>query len=422
MSVLKKSRSSKVSTQSSNSCSANLVYMNDGIRICAEACACCWDKPIPDSYEDKVTYLGKRSKMGHTSVLEHSNIVILLKLPFINKLNTYDTISMLDLLSACKYLNIRYNVDKDDGYILIGGSYRAFDSMYKLSKDPLNNKYIKSISSVLYDNTNSEIFYDLTRDNILIEDYFLNVVPDPLLRYFNPISDTPLYETDKIKVISADNIDIIKENIKILTGIDNLFTTKDIEHVCGLTILFKNMSRTATHQLVRHRNAITQESQRYVDYSSAAFANPYEFKPDKYDSNKVYDIEFGNTKYHMTSNAIGNSIINIYQNMLKEGMLKEDARAFLPSNVKCRKLYMTFTYASFNKFLELRTSPSAQAEIRSFALDCLDASKKIIVPLEQAVKDLDSSVDEIMSDKEVILENIINNSEDFKENIVKENN
>jgi thymidylate synthase ThyX len=48
---------------------------------------------------------------------------------------------------------------------------------------------------------------------------------------------------------------------------------------------------------------------------------------------------------------------------------KEDARAFLPSNVQCKRLYMTFTINSLNKFLELRTDPHAQTEIRSYALD-----------------------------------------------------
>ena len=68
-------------TNSIDSLVSTLVYMNDGVRVCSQACACCWDKPIPDTYEGQVEYLGKRCKTGHTSVIEHSNIVMLVKFP-----------------------------------------------------------------------------------------------------------------------------------------------------------------------------------------------------------------------------------------------------------------------------------------------------------------------------------------------------
>ena len=165
--------------------------------------------------------------------------------------------------------------------------------------------------------------------------------------------------------------------------------------------------------MVRHRNAITQESQRYVDYSNAAFADPTTFKPDKYDPDQVYEITFGGQTFHMTSNELGEAIIGTYECMRDQGMLKEDARSFLPGNVKCRKLYMTFTYRTFMKFLELRCHSAAQAEIRSFALACRDASEEIFYDLGNSVRIL--GVDEIISDKEVIMDNIIKSSEELNQ-------
>ena len=130
------------------------------------------------------------------------------------------------------------------------------------------------------------------------------------------------------------------------------------------------MSRIITQQLCRHRNAITQESQRYVDYSNSCFNPPYIFKPGKYDPDYKYTIKFGGSSFKMTLDELGEYMTNIYGMLTSDKnhpLMKEDARAYLPGNTQCRKIYMTFTYASLIKFLELRESKAAQAEIRMYA-------------------------------------------------------
>lgn len=387
----------------------SLVYMNDGIRVCAEACACCWDTPLPDSYEDKVTYLAKRAKIGHTSVFEHSNIITLINLG--NKPRINEKEEMADAMASFRYLNGRFAEDsKQNTYLLIGGTYRGYDEAFKRSKDPSNNSILRAISSVLYANVNSGIFYDLVNKNILNEELFTNVEPDSVSRYFNHLPETVMYEDDRVKFVSVDNINQIRANLIDIIG-EDIFTNDDIGCVASMTILFKDMSRTATHQLVRHRNGITQESQRYVDYSNSAFADPTTFKPDKYDPSKIYTVEFGGQKFEMTSMEIGEAIIGLYENVRNQGMLKEDARAFLPGNVKCRKLYMTFTYATFMKFLELRCDTHAQAEIRTFANSCKTGSLQIFENLKEDV--VKHGVDEIMS-KEETLKAIVDNTDELK--------
>ena len=396
-------------TNSIDSLVSTLVYMNDGVRVCSQACACCWDKPIPDTYEGQVEYLGKRCKTGHTSVIEHSNIVMLVKFPeVISKDIMNDT---FNTMCNTKYLNAAMATDsKDNTYILIGGSWRGYDYLYNTTHNADQNNFLKSIAGVLYDNVNSAIFVDLINKDIFNPDRFLNIEPDPASIYFNPLPETSFYEDEKVKFVSVDSINQIRYNLTSIIG-EDIFTDDNIANMATITILFKDMSRTATHQLVRHRNAITQESQRYVDYSDAAFADPTSFKPDKYDKDKKYDINFGGQEFHMTSNELGEAIIGTYDCMREQGMLKEDARSFLPGNVKCRKLYMTFTYRTFMKFLELRCVPAAQAEIRSFAIACRDASTKIFEQLDHTTKIL--GVDEIISDKEVIMNNIINSSDEL---------
>lgn len=389
---------------------ANLIYMNDGIRVCSAACSCCWDKPNPETYEDKVVYLGKRAKTGHTSVLEHSNLVMLVKFPEF-KTNSEAFKEALDAIACGRYLNFATAEKDNTTYVLIGGSWRGYDDLFKTVKDPDENGFMRAISKVLYENVNSAIFTDLISEGILKDYNFTNIEPDSSSIYFNKCPDTPAYSSDKIDLVSFDNINQIAYNIKSIAG-ETLFDTDTLAKMTTLTILFKDMSRTGTHQLVRHRNAITQESQRYVDYSNAAFADPTSFKPDKYDPKKVYTVGFGGETFEFTSMELGEAIIGIYEDMRAQGMLKEDARSFLPGNVKCRRLYMTFTLDHFLKFLELRCAPAAQAEIRSFALDCRNAFENTINIDMDNVKKL--AVDEIISDKEVILKNIVDNSDELK--------
>lgn len=400
-------------TTNSGSFKSYLVYMNDGIRICSEACGCCWDKPVPSDYEAKVEYLGKRAKTGHLSIMEHSNVIILVKIPENYTIKNID--DMLDTVCAGHYLNCRVGRNNDNFYLLIGGSIRGYIEMITLSKNPQQNSLIRSITKVLYENFDARIFFTLTQNGFMNEESFKGVEPEPESPWFNALPETPYYEDEKIKIISIDNIDQIVYNLKNIIG-DDIFTNNDITRIASISVLFKDMSRTATHQLFRHRNGITQESQRYVNYSEAAFADPTVFKPDRYDPNKKYTFEFGGHTFEMTANEIGEAEIGIYHYLFEQGMLKEDARSFLPGNVKCRKLYMTFCLAHYEKFIELRCHKAAQAEIRSFAIPCRDVYLSIIEKFDGSnVKT--NAIDEIITDKEVIMQNIINNEPELKEEV-----
>jgi thymidylate synthase ThyX len=84
---------------------------------------------------------------------------------------------------------------------------------------------------------------------------------------------------------------------------------------------------------------------------------------------KKFNIELSqfNIKTKLSLTGIVEMLMDIYPQLVTQGLKKEDARAFLPSNVQCRRLYMTFTYYTFDMFLTLRTDPHAQSEIRKYA-------------------------------------------------------
>jgi flavin-dependent thymidylate synthase len=345
-----------------------LVGMNNAIDICAEACACCWDKAVPNDYAGRAEYVGKRSKTGHTSILEHSNHDIYMNIPYAYN---DDLVSFLDMN---KYLNHRiYKNRNGDWCLLIGGSYRGYCDLY-LNTDDINNPILKAITGNLYIYANSAAFEDICKLGLMDKSKFMNAEPDE-----NCMLLSDAYSRIDNKLFSIVAIDGIKKLYTNLYRIDEEFakslTTFDLIDFVTITVLFKDMSRASTHQLVRHRNAITQESQRYVDYSKAGFTSPAEFKPGKYDPDHKYRIQFGPSgPMHMTLQEIGDAICNLYDMLnnpaiagKEHALLREDARGYLPANVQCRKLYMTFTYKKFFKFLELREASGAQAEIRTYA-------------------------------------------------------
>jgi len=349
---------------------ADFIGMNNAMPICAEACSCCWDKQVPEGYENVANYVSRRAKTGHTSIVEHSNFVMMLTLESSDQTNME---YVLELLANTFYLHTKTYFGPD-GFvrILIGGSLRGYSDLYKEAAD-LGSPALKAISGVLYQYSNSAAFEDIIKLGLMDADRFINVEPDEntLMNLNKTLADN-----DKIRVVSADDIGILYRRIM---SVDPIFakaiTTYDLLPFVTVTVLFKNMSRTGTHQLVRHRNGITQESQRYVDFSVSAFANPANFKPDKYDKNHKYAINFGpSSRLNMTLDEIGNAICGIYAMLhnpaitgQEHALMKEDARAFLPGNVMCRKIYITFTYKNLLKFLFLREDAHAQAEIRSFA-------------------------------------------------------
>lgn len=146
------------------------------------------------------------------------------------------------------------------------------------------------------------------------------------------------------------------------------FNRNVIYNILPITVVFYNMSRTATHQLVRHRNAITQESQRYVNAKNASFTIPV---PD-YTDDKKYTVEIFGNKVTAPLTVLATGLTKVYDQLIRQGLKKEEARAFLPANINCGRLYMTFTLFSLIAFLNLRTDSHAQYEIRKYAEAVLD--------------------------------------------------
>ena len=343
---------------------ASVVMMNDGVDICAEACSACWDTKLPDGYEGRSKYIGKRAKTGHTSILEHSNLVLYMNVPIAH------TMDLLEVFGASDFIHSQshFSEDKEVIYVLIGGSWRAYSDLFKKVKND-DNVVLSAIRKCVYSYIPSDAMKDLIDLGILEQDQFDLCNTRVLGDYYKKVSH---YDIDEdLNINNIDDLNKLTEYLSLACPEPDKFKIHELLPFCTITVQFKHMSRIITQQLTRHRNAITQESQRYVDYSKAGFNSPAKFK-DKYSDTDQYYFTFGGTGFKMTLQEIGDNIISIYNQLTdpsinKVILQKEDARAFLPGNTQCGSIYITFTWKFFFMFLKLREDKGAQAEIRSYA-------------------------------------------------------
>lgn len=379
----------------SNFTSVELLYKNKLIENIYEACTCCYDNTKDIDYMEKKEYIRKRVEAGHESVLEHGRLAILIK-----NIIKPSRISSVVGYDFSKWLEF-YTAELEDGTynMIINGSIRAYKHFinnitpYIYETDAIARQIIK----ILELNTPRELWGKA--EDFVIEDFmnnhsFIDAEPDVQdisfaragMRY-DCIEDKVL---DTPKIISKDNkatksvtvaYDVLHmretetiPDMRTLLHIEG-FSDDVYENIIPIMVEFKNMSRTATHQLVRHRNAITQESQRYVSAENATFTIPME----DYEEKKIYNISIFGSSHMGSLTDLASELLSIYKQLIQQGLKKEEARAFLPSNVNCGRLYMTFTIASLKKFLQLRTDPHAQYEIRQYALAIESMTKDKII-------------------------------------------
>lgn len=157
---------------------------------------------------------------------------------------------------------------------------------------------------------------------------------------------------------SADGAVNIYENItkdkeKKLSLIRKVISSghySTIEHI-QVTFAINNISRAATHQLVRHRHmSFSQKSQRYVREKG-------EFDyiiPPAIEGNKELCEKF---EKHMEQTA------ELYSQMLQAGIKGEDARSILP-NAAASSLVTSLNLRELIHLANLRLCTRAQLEIR----------------------------------------------------------
>jgi len=153
-----------------------------------------------------------------------------------------------------------------------------------------------------------------------------------------------------------------KELKSILEHVMNLGHTSVIEHTC-FTFAISDVSRSLTHQLVRHRIAsYAQQSQRYVNLNEPNYVVPPKIAKNK-SMKKAYEETMEN-------------IWEQYNKLSEMGIPAEDARYVLP-NAACTNIIFTMNARSLLNFFDLRCCLHAQWEIRQLANKILQEVKKV---------------------------------------------
>lgn len=133
------------------------------------------------------------------------------------------------------------------------------------------------------------------------------------------------------------------------------------EHA-SFNFYIEGISRVTTHQLVRHRIAsYSQQSQRYVKLRDE-YVIPETIEKDEKRSNIYKEVL--------------EKAFSAYEELVKLGVPKEDARYLLPQAVES-KIIVTMNARELLHFFTLRTCNSAQWEIRELAWKMLELVKEV---------------------------------------------
>ncbi|HPP37823.1 MAG TPA: FAD-dependent thymidylate synthase [Thermosynergistes sp.] len=134
------------------------------------------------------------------------------------------------------------------------------------------------------------------------------------------------------------------------------------EHA-SFSFALEGISRTCSHQLVRHRIAsFSQQSQRYVSMREAQYVMPSSIRESEA-ARSIFEE-------HMSRSG------TLYRELVEMGIPKEDARFVLPQAWETR-MVVTMNARELLHFFELRLCRRAQWEIREVA-------KKMLVLAREA--------------------------------------
>jgi thymidylate synthase (FAD) len=145
-----------------------------------------------------------------------------------------------------------------------------------------------------------------------------------------------------------------------------------LEHA-NYSILLEGVSRSLTHELVRHRAgfAYSQLSQRYVDESDAAFVVPPAMIGDEaLEGAWRSQIEAAQASYVALVAQLMERYGWVADKVHRRKMAREAARGVLPNSTET-KIVVTGNARAWRTMLELRASEGAELEIRRAAVAIL---------------------------------------------------
>jgi thymidylate synthase (FAD) len=145
-----------------------------------------------------------------------------------------------------------------------------------------------------------------------------------------------------------------------------------LEHAVW-NLLFTGVSRTLTHELIRHRAGFgySQLSQRYVDESIAEYVEPDCIANDP-ELHRIWSGAVADA--HTAYMTLTEKLLKVFESepdkTLRRKLARQAARSVLP-NATETKIFVTANARALRHFIELRGNRHAETEIRKLAIAVL---------------------------------------------------
>lgn len=150
-----------------------------------------------------------------------------------------------------------------------------------------------------------------------------------------------------------------------------------LEHAVW-NFLFVGISRTCTHELIRHRAGFgySQLSQRYVDESVAEYVEPDCIADDP----ELHQLWLeAVAQAHQAYVNLTEKLLHVFKDepdrTLRRKLARQAARSVLP-NATETKIFVTANARALRHFIELRGNRHAETEIRKLAVQVLQIMQK----------------------------------------------
>ncbi|WP_309117744.1 FAD-dependent thymidylate synthase [Saccharothrix sp.] len=145
----------------------------------------------------------------------------------------------------------------------------------------------------------------------------------------------------------------------------------------SVSFYFTGMSRSLTHELIRHRHfSYSQLSQRYVPERNAAMVEPDVIAADP----ELHELFLKATQasvdaYTELLKGLEKKFSDVPSATLRRKQARQAARAVLPNATETR-IVVTGNYRAWRHFIAMRATEHADVEIRALAIECLRQLQK----------------------------------------------
>jgi thymidylate synthase (FAD) len=146
----------------------------------------------------------------------------------------------------------------------------------------------------------------------------------------------------------------------------------------SVTFYFTGVSRSFTHELIRHRHfSYSQLSQRYVPERDAKMVEPEVIASDpELHKRFVEASEAAVQAYNDLLEGLEARFADVPNATLRRKQARQAARAVLPNATETR-IVVTGNYRAWRHFIAMRASEHADVEIRELAVECLRQLKTV---------------------------------------------